>query len=233
MNRVARLVGVLAPVACVACGSTSAPFDATPDEAGVRAIGASQMGVATFYDATGAGNCSFDPSPNDLMVAAMNAAQYDNSAVCGECVAVTGPMGTVTVRIVDQCPGCESGHLDLSAQAFAMIAMPSQGRVSITWQPVSCVVLGPIQYHFKDGSNPYWVAIQLRNTRLLVQSLEAQVSGAWMPLARQSYNYFVASSGLGPGPFTLRVTAVDGQQLTDANIPLMVNQSVAGAAQFR
>ena len=38
------------------------------------------------------------------MVAAMNADQYANSAVCGSFVEVTGALGTVTVRIVDQCP---------------------------------------------------------------------------------------------------------------------------------
>ena len=31
------------------------------------------QGIATFYGATGAGACLFDPSPADLMVAAMNA----------------------------------------------------------------------------------------------------------------------------------------------------------------
>ena len=41
------------------------------------------QGIATYYDATGEGACSFDPSPDDLMVAAMNAEEYDNAAVCG------------------------------------------------------------------------------------------------------------------------------------------------------
>jgi hypothetical protein len=29
-------------------------------------------GEGTYYNATGAGNCSFDPSPQNLMVAALN-----------------------------------------------------------------------------------------------------------------------------------------------------------------
>src|SRR3972149_2518116 len=49
------------------------------------------QGIATYYNATGAGACSFDPSPADLMVAAMNAEEYDNSAVCGAYVHVIGP----------------------------------------------------------------------------------------------------------------------------------------------
>ncbi|HLE51108.1 MAG TPA: expansin EXLX1 family cellulose-binding protein, partial [Anaerolineales bacterium] len=91
------------------------------------------QGIATYYAATGAGACSFDPSPQDLMVAAMNAEQYDNAAVCGAYLYVTGPQGAVTVRIVDLCPECQAGHLDLSREAFAQIAELPQGRVPITW----------------------------------------------------------------------------------------------------
>src|SRR5512140_1402594 len=35
-------------------------------------------GIATYYDATGAGACGFGASPADLMVAAMNADEYDH-----------------------------------------------------------------------------------------------------------------------------------------------------------
>ncbi|MCB0025658.1 MAG: hypothetical protein KDD91_21640, partial [Caldilinea sp.] len=75
------------------------------------------QGIATYYDATGAGACSFDASPDDLMVSAMNADEYDNAALCGAFVRVTGPRGDVTVRIVDLCPECKAGHLDLSQEA--------------------------------------------------------------------------------------------------------------------
>ena len=78
--------------------------------------------TARTTSADGTGNCSFDASPNDLLVAAMNAPDYDNAAWCGACLEVTGPMGMVTVRVVDQCPGCAHGDLDLSPQAFQMIA---------------------------------------------------------------------------------------------------------------
>jgi expansin (peptidoglycan-binding protein) len=71
------------------------------------------------------------------MVAAMNKAQYAKS-VCGKCILVTGPKGTVKVRIVDLCPGCASGDVDLSEEAFAKIALLSAGRVKISWSFVTC-----------------------------------------------------------------------------------------------
>ena len=190
------------------------------------------MGEGTYYDATGAGNCGFDASPNDLLVAAMNAADYNNAAWCGACLAVTGPMGSVTVRIVDQCPGCAHGDLDLSPEAFGMIAPLSAGRVAITWHEVACNVSGPIAYHFKDGANAYWTAIQIRNHRYPIAKVEAMVGSAYQDIGRVDYNYFVQSAGLGPGPYTLRVTDTRGHVLDDSGIPLGDSTTTNGAAQF-
>jgi expansin (peptidoglycan-binding protein) len=142
-------------------------------------------GIATYYDATGAGACSFDPSPNDLLVAAMNNAEYNNAAYCGAYVQVTGPQGTVTVRIVDLCPGCQTGHLDLSREAFAAIADLPQGVVSITWRVVSPNIAGPIAYHFMEGSSQWWTAVQVRNHRNPVAKLEfLDEGGQWVAVAR-------------------------------------------------
>lgn len=191
-----------------------------------------RTGEATYYDADGSGNCSFEPG-GDLMVAAMNAPDYDRAAWCGGCVDIDGPAGTVTVRIVDQCPGCASGDLDLSREAFALISPLAAGRVPITWREVPCDVTGPIRYRFKEGSNAYWTAIQIRNHRYPIAQVAArQADGAWRDLPRESYNYFVAADGLGPGPYALRVTDDRGQALTDAGIALAEASEVPGTAQL-
>jgi expansin (peptidoglycan-binding protein) len=190
-------------------------------------------GEATYYDADGTGNCSFDASPNDLMVAAMNGVDYKGAIWCGSCVAVTGPQGEVVVRITDSCPGCAEGDLDLSREAFGKIAALSAGRVPITWRSVSCAVTGPIAYHFKDGSNAFWTGIQVRNHRYAIATLEARdAAGAYTAIARADYNYFVQAKGLGAGPYTLRVTDVRANVVEDANIALGDNVSRQGAAQF-
>ncbi len=191
-------------------------------------------GIATYYDATGEGACMFDPSPSDLMVAAMNAEEYNNAAVCGAFVYVTGNKGVVTVRIVDLCPECKAGHLDLSREAFAQIDDLPLGRVPITWQVVSPVLTGPIAYHFKDGSNQWWTAVQIRNHRNPIAKLEYRNDGGqWVSVPRTSYNYFVQSNpGMGPGPYTFRVTDWYSNTLTDSGIPHVENGTVNGAAQF-
>jgi expansin (peptidoglycan-binding protein) len=195
-------------------------------------LGQSEQGVATYYAADGSGACGFDPSPNDLNVAAMNQPEWAGSGVCGECVAVTGPKGNVTVRIVDECPGCEVGHLDLSQQAFAQIADVSAGRVTITWKVVPCNVTGNIAYYIKDGSSQWWTALQVRNSRLPVAKLEWLQGSTWTAIQRADYNYFVVGGGVGPGSYQVRVTAIDGQSLMDTLPAVMPSTTVPGNGQF-
>jgi expansin len=191
-------------------------------------------GDGTYYDfADGSGNCGFPATPNDLMVAAMNDTDYAGSAACGACVRIEGPMGSVDVRIVDRCPECPQGDIDLSPDAFSQIADLSAGRVSISWQYIECPVQGSVVYHFKDGSNQWWTAVQMRNHRHAIASLAYQDgNGSFVDVTRLDYNYFVADSGMGPGPYTFRVTDVLGNVIEDSGIPSLDNADAPGASQF-
>ena len=192
------------------------------------------VGEATYYDfADGSGNCSFPATPDNLMVGAMNASDYADSAICGACVHIDGPQGSVEVRIVDQCPECAPGDIDLSPEAFALIAPIEDGRVPISWSVIPCAVDGPIVYHFKDGSNPWWTAVQIRNHRHAIAGFEFQDSqGDWVSVSRVDYNYFVADAGMGEGPLAFRVTDVAGNVLEDSDIPLLDDADAPGQAQF-
>jgi expansin len=190
-------------------------------------------GEATYYDfADGSGNCSFDPSPDDLMIGAMNHDDYADSAACGACVRLTGPNGEITIRIVDQCPECPAGDIDLSPEAFSQIADLNAGRVPITWSYIACDVQGPVVYHFKDGSNEYWTAVQIRNHRYPIALVEIEKDGAFQAVPRESYNYFVDTAGMGPGPYRFRLTDTGGHTIEDTGIPLVPEQDAPGTAQF-
>jgi expansin (peptidoglycan-binding protein) len=205
----------------------AAPVGTPCDPADVRG------GEATYYDfADGSGNCGFRATPGDLMVAAINHVDYAASAACGACVRIDGPDGTVDVRIVDQCPQCPMGDIDLSPDAFSRIAPLESGRVPIEWTWISCPVDGPVVYHFKDGSNPWWTAVQIRNHRHAIAGLQVQQDGVWVDVPRVDYNYFVKDDGMGEGPLSLRVTDVLGQTLEDSGIPLLDDADTPGAAQF-
>lgn len=193
---------------------------------------ATHSGEATYYDADGSGNCSFPATPNDLMVGAMNAVDYANSAVCGSCVRIDGPAGSVDVRIVDQCPECPQGDIDLSPEAFAQIAAIELGRVPIEWTYIPCPVDGPIVYHFKDGSNQWWTAVQIRNHRHAIERFEVRDGEAWVEVPRVDYNFFVKDDGMGEGPFRFRVTDVLGNVVEDDGIPLLDDADAPGTTQF-
>ncbi|KAG0172109.1 hypothetical protein DFQ28_011502 [Apophysomyces sp. BC1034] len=96
-------------------------------------------GDGTFYNpSAGTGSCGWENSDSEL-VAALNAPQMANGAnpnknpKCGDRIRVKGPKGSVTVKIVDTCPPCQSGSVDLSPAAFNKIADFAQGRVPISW----------------------------------------------------------------------------------------------------
>jgi hypothetical protein len=110
-------------------------------------------GQATYYTVYVPSACyGYDesefPEPGPL-IAAASSDLYDGGAACGAFyeITCTGAASggsypctsnpTVTVKVVDLCPGCNANSFDLSQQAFAMIANLAAGRLTITAQQVS------------------------------------------------------------------------------------------------
>jgi expansin (peptidoglycan-binding protein) len=226
------LTAAVCALGLAACSSsTDIPEGEVID--GIKALTDFKSGIATWYYADGSGHCGFDKSPQDMDVAAMDMPEFNNTAMCGACAEVEGPQGTVRVRIVDSCPECPAGHLDLSKEAFAKISPVEAGRVTTRWRLVTCAVQGPVRYRIKEGSSEWWTAIQVRNHLLPIQKLEWMKNGAWTNAPRETtFNYFVASSGMGKGPVQIRITATDGQQLVDTLPAIEANQIFNGAKQF-
>ena len=96
-----------------------------------------------------------------------------------------GPQGSVVVRIVDRCPECAPGDVDMSPQAFAQIAPLVAGRVPITWHLVDPEITNPIRLHWKDGSSQWWGAIQVRHHRTGIFKLEYLSGGVFREINRE------------------------------------------------
>jgi expansin len=190
-------------------------------------------GGASFYDfADGSGACSFPAAPGDLHVAAINDVDYAASAACGRCAKVTGPTGTVVVQIVDRCPGCGPGGLDLHPEAFAKLAPLSDGRIEVRWSYVPCEVTGPLAYHFEDGSSAVWTSVQVRNHRTGIATFEVRGVDGYREVQRASHNYFVDPDGMGDGPLTFRVTDVHGSVLEQDGIARLDDAEAVGTSQL-
>jgi expansin (peptidoglycan-binding protein) len=81
----------------------------------------SSTGTATYY-AVGLGACGWTNGDSEHVVA-LNSPQYGNGANCGKAVKITNTKtGTVqSAKIVDLCPGCASGDLDMSPTLFGAL----------------------------------------------------------------------------------------------------------------
>lgn len=196
-------------------------------------IGPSRKGEATWYRANGIGNCSFDRLSDDMLVAALNKAEYGRAEWCGTCAQVSGPKGSVKVQIADRCPECGPGDLDLSSAAFAAIAELDQGRVDVSWKFVPCDDEQEVSLRYKSGSDPHWAAVQVRGHRLPVSRVEYRdESGRFQPLKRQRYNFFVKPGGVGKQLATYRITDHFGQQLVVQDLRFLPGRDQATGQQF-
>jgi expansin (peptidoglycan-binding protein) len=211
-----------------------AAADGVPDCPGELFV---DLGIATFYFP--AGNpvaCTLDSPPpgSGYLTTAVSPAEFAGSANCGRCLDVWGPLGHVLVRISDECPGCATGHLDLDDQAFATIADPLQGVVPIAYRSTECPVAGNVSWLFQ-GSNPYYLKLQIRDHPYRVATLEVTWSGGggFHAMTRTGDNFFEYSQAQPiPFPITVRATDLYGHVLTDAIQDLVNDVVIAGHAQF-
>lgn len=220
---VALAVGISQATAAPACASVTMPGTGTAAVTGGAAVtgaaaGAQTSGEATHYELAsgGMGNCSYPSPPADQLYVALSPPEYGGSAACGSYLQVSGPDGSVTVEVVDQCPECQAGHIDLSEQAFAKIAPLSAGLVPVTYHTIADPPLpAPLSMLVKTGSSAYYLALlPLNNGNPLATVAVSQGSGGWQELSRTAYGYWLASSGAGPGPFSVRLTDSLGHQAT-------------------
>jgi expansin (peptidoglycan-binding protein) len=190
--------------------------------ASVGPAAATTMGTATHYVLTGTGNCSYPSPPADGLFVALSPAEYHGAAACGGYVEVSGPDGLVRAEVIDQCPPCAAGHIDLSEAAFARIAPLPAGLVSVTYRAVADPPLpAPVSLRVKEGSSRYWLALLAVNTGNPLASVQVEsAAGGWRDLVRADYDYWIASSGAGNGPFTVRLTDTAGHRVTVRGVTL-------------
>ncbi|XP_038876066.1 EG45-like domain containing protein [Benincasa hispida] len=108
-----------------------------------------ETGTATFYTPPYVPSACFGFDDEGTMIAAASDGIYNNGEVCGRMYSVTctGPTNlgvpqpctgnSVTVKVVDRCPspGCQA-TIDLSQEAFAIIADPDAGKINIEFTQV-------------------------------------------------------------------------------------------------
>ncbi|KAJ9142916.1 Rare lipoprotein A [Pleurostoma richardsiae] len=199
---------------------------------------AAVSGESTFYGGNLAGGmCSFSTYtlPAGLYGTAFSGSAWDSAANCGACVKVTGPNGnSITAMIVDQCPECDAGHLDLFQDAFEQLGDLSAGIISTSYTFVPCGITSPIVLHNKSGTSAYWFSMQVVNANEPVAKLEVSTDGGstWQATTRQSYNFFENSSGFGTSSVDVRVTSQGGKTIVVNGVSVASDSQVTAGSNF-
>ncbi|KAF2973096.1 hypothetical protein GQX73_g678 [Xylaria multiplex] len=87
-------------------------------------------GDMTYYN-PGLGFCGQTNGDNDEVVAL---SPGDVSGKCGKTIRIHKDGKTATAKVVDKCPGCAGGSIDVSPVVFDKLANRDQGRVKVTWE---------------------------------------------------------------------------------------------------
>jgi expansin (peptidoglycan-binding protein) len=224
-------LGVAGAAAAVVALSVSPGQAAASGPAAVALSAAKSVatgsGIATHYVLqAGGGNCSYPGPPADHLFVALSAPEYDGAAPCGSYLLVKGPKGnSVRVEVIDQCPECKAGHIDLSEAAFAKLAPLVKGIIGVSYRTIANPPLpGPVAFLVKNGSSRYWLALVVMNTGNAIASVQLETApGRWVKLAHANWNAWIAQQGAGAGPFTVRVTDTLGHHVTIHNVALKPN----------
>lgn len=136
---------------------------------------------------------------------------------CDTCISVQTARGKSAVLRVVSWGQTTKNSIDVSPDAWTILNSGEDPR-SMTWQFTKCPDTGNIMYEFKPGTHEWWSAFWVRNARLPIKSVE--VKGAGHDFGGTTLDgdgsRVDAAGGFGKGAFTIRVTSVDGQVITDS-----------------
>lgn len=121
MNKIAFYILLFVTLLSISSTTNALPLDPLHLGKTVKKL-LSKAGIATYYDVeAGVGSCGLKSKHTERVVA-VNYIQMDNGAnpnenpKCGQQVRIIGPNGDpILADIVDTCPGCDAGCLDMSS----------------------------------------------------------------------------------------------------------------------
>ncbi|EEU36558.1 uncharacterized protein NECHADRAFT_42444 [Fusarium vanettenii 77-13-4] len=168
-------------------------------------------GTSTHYGGNlNGGTCSFVSYslPAGIYGTAFSGSNWNLAGNCGACIEVTGPNGKkIKTMIVDKCPECDKGHLDLFQNTFDAVG----------------------------GSNGlWWFSMQVRNSNVPVKSLEVSTDGgkSWKGTTRRDYNFFENPSGFGTQTVDVRVTGSTGATIIVKNVSVEPMKETKAGSNF-
>jgi expansin len=207
-----------------------------------------KQGRITYYDQVTVGACDIPVSARPQYTAALDQPDFQNGLACGATARLINNGKEIQVMIVDLCPtqGNEqwcSGdmpHFDLAGSStFGLLESVSSGVkvLQFEWIPTP-VGTTPVKLRYKDGTNAWWVAIEVLNHRYPISKVEVKnpQTGTWMTSNRTQagWNYWVfqfTGSGLQT-PYQIRITDQYGHVIEETATTIQASYMWTGANQF-
>jgi expansin (peptidoglycan-binding protein) len=179
----------------------------------------SRSAYATYTGSGFSGGAALlDPIDSAMEITALNPYDYNRygikAAMAGAYLEVEGEYGKTTVYVTDLYPEGGPGALDLCPTSFAKLGNVLAGKINIKWHLVKGPVTGNFSYRIKEGSNPYWMAIQVRNHKFPVYKMEYYQNGQWVNMEKMPWNHFVAID-IGTDSLQIRITDHRGNVVKD------------------
>lgn len=130
---------------------------------------------------------------------------------CDACIRVQTAKGKTAVLRVVTYGATTRNSIDVSPEAFAILDSGEYPR-AMTWQFARCPESGPVLYEFQTASSEWWTSLWVRNARAPLSKVEVKSAkhATFVALTRGSDGTLTDGAGFGKGPFTIRLTAVDG-----------------------
>jgi len=105
----------------------------------------------------------------------------------------------------------------------------------MTWQFTKCTGTGSVQYQFQTAANIWWTSLWVRNQKVALAKVEvkSQNHPTFTALSWGTDGTLTDAQGFGAGPFSIRLTATDGQQLTDTFPSFNAGDLLTSTGQFQ
>lgn len=161
-----------------------------------------------------------------------------NSAACGTCVLIETGAGMVEALVADLGPGKTAANpTSLAVSRPALNVVVPDGSTYVTmgaqWRFTPCTLTKPyMTFTIQTGSNASYAAVLIQNHRYKIAKVEYKIGATYYPLTRSSYNYWIASQGMGTGPFTFRVSDDHDHAVEQTGVPLAPGKLFTGDVQF-
>jgi expansin (peptidoglycan-binding protein) len=155
---------------------------------------------------------------DDALLAGLWGGIPDVAQYCDACIYVKTPRGDEAILRVVTYGDTTRNSIDVSPAAFDALYGDAESRRPMTWQLAKCPDRPKVLYQFQTGSNDDYTSLWVRQARVPITKVEVKSANhpAYVALVRGDDGTLTDAAGFGKGPFSLRVTALDGQELVDS-----------------